>query len=159
MKRHSRTLRFATRSGVAVALAAALLPVSAEMIQRTTSYQQIDTSTSLDAPVVEQKNGVNYVTGGIGLDGREQLLSIGRDMNLQLVFAEKGSGAYLTDVDVQISDASGNDVLSVEQADPLVFAELQPGTYEVKATIHGETIARQVKVPRNGQRTEIFHWS
>ncbi|MGQ0697698.1 MAG: carboxypeptidase regulatory-like domain-containing protein [Panacagrimonas sp.] len=161
MKRQTRslprTLRFAGRTTLALALAAALTPVGAEMAQPASSSHPVDISAP-SGPMVAQKNGVNYVTGGIGIDSREQILPLGRDMSLQLVFAER-SGAYLTDVDVRISDATGQDVLSVDQAEPLVFAELQPGTYEVKATLHGETIARRVTVPERGQRTEIFHWS
>lgn len=48
-------------------------------------------------------------------------------MNLQLVFARTGDGAYLADVDVTIADQRGHEVLSLDSSDPLLFAQLPPG--------------------------------
>lgn len=115
--------------------------------------------TQVDPPQVREEQGVSYVTGGVGIDARELIRPIGRDMSLQLVFAEKRSGALVSDVDVRIADAQGKDVLRLDKADPLVFAQLPPGTYEVSVTASGETLERKVTVPARGQRTETFHWS
>src|SRR5690606_32911990 len=40
-------------------------------------------------PEVQSENGIEYLTGGVSIDGRAQLPPLVRDMNLQLVFAEK----------------------------------------------------------------------
>lgn len=109
-------------------------------------------------PRVEQENGVSFLSGGVGVDERQQIKPLTRAMNLQLVFAEE-SGALLADVDVRVAESEGREVLNLEASDPLVFARLQPGTYDVAATVDGKTIERQVVVPAQGRRTEVFHWS
>lgn len=110
------------------------------------------------APEVRRENGIDFLTGGVGVDGRAQLKPLVRDMNLQLVFAEKKTGGYLADVEVVIADRKGGEILKVSNSDPMVFAALEPGTYSIKAkTAHG-TLEREVKVPASGRRTELFLW-
>lgn len=109
------------------------------------------------AAQVQQQGDVRYVHGGIGDDGRERTMQLGRGMNTQLVFAQR-NGAYLADVDVTIERASGGEVLSVESADPLLFAELPPGRYRVRADAHGQTVERMIEVPAQGRAMEFLHW-
>lgn len=111
------------------------------------------------APEVRQENGVEFLTGGVGIDGRAQLEPLVKDMNLQLVFAEKQSGAYLAEVEVVIANSQGEEVLNVRDSDPMVFAGLPPGTYSITAKSSRGTLERQVRVPDSGLRTELFLWS
>lgn len=110
-------------------------------------------------PPVREDNGIEHLVGGVGSDERARLRPLVRDMNLQLVFAEKGTGALLAEVEVSIADAQGEEVLTVKDSDPWVFAELAPGTYQVTAKTDKGTIEREVHVPENGRRTELFLWS
>lgn len=110
------------------------------------------------APEVQQENGIDYLTGGVGIDGRAQLKPLVKDMNLQLVFAEKQTGGYLADVEVVIANSEGDEVLKVSDSDPMVFAALEPGTYSIKAKTAQGTLEREVKVPASGRRTELFLW-
>lgn len=146
----------------ALALTAALGSVAVDAQDPLPATSGAQASSAVEdsslMPRIRQDRGVNYLTGGIGLDVREQIRPLIRDMNLHLVFAEKRSGAYMANVDVRIADSSGREVLSVENSEPLVFAQLQPGTYAVSATVNGETIQRKVTVSARGQRTEVFHW-
>ncbi len=61
------------------------------------------------APEVRREYGIDFLTGGVGIDGRAQLKPLVRDMNLQLVFAEKKTGGYLADVEVVIADRKGGE--------------------------------------------------
>lgn len=154
----------ARRAALALALAGSIGTVAAEheAAGSTSPPQQkpgVYEDTKVDPPQVREEQGVSYVTGGVGIDAREQIRPIGQDMSLQLVFAEKRSGALMSNVAVRIADAQGKDVLKLEKADPLVFAELPPGTYDVSVTASGETLERKITVPSRGQRTETFHWS
>ena len=108
------------------------------------------------APEVRKENGIDYLTGGVGIDGRAQLRPLVTDMNLQLVFAEKQTGAYLAEVEVLIADSRGEEVLKLSDSDPMVFAELEPGRYSVKARTAQGTLEREVRVPASGRRTELF---
>ena len=111
------------------------------------------------APEVKQENGIEYLTGGVGIDGRQQLKPLVKDMNLQLVFAEKQTGGYLADIEVVIADSKGAPVLKVSDSDPMVFAVLEPGTYSVTAKSAKGTMEREITVPAAGRRTELFLWS
>lgn len=110
-------------------------------------------------PPVREDNGIEHLIGGVGSDERARLKPLVQDMNLQLVFAEKGTGALLAEVEVSIADDRGEEILTVKDSDPWVFAELEPGTYRIKARSDKGTIERQVRVPENGRRTELFLWS
>lgn len=109
-------------------------------------------------PEVQSENGIEYLTGGVSIDGRAQLPPLVRDMNLQLVFAEKQTGAYLAAVDVRIADARGEEVLKVSESDPMVFADLEPGVYQITARSSQGTLDRKVTVPEQGRTTEVFLW-
>ena len=98
------------------------------------------------------------VTGGIGERGQESVQALGKGMGLELVFAEARTGHYVADVDVRIADRHGRQVLHADGADPLLFADLQPGTYRVAATFDGRSMERTVSVPGHGQRRVVFHW-
>lgn len=110
------------------------------------------------APERRQDGGVAYVSGGLDAAARQETLRLGRDMNLQLVFARVPSGIYLSDVAVAITNSRGETVFDLASADPLVSVQLEPGTYQVAATVHGQPLRRTVEVPRDGRRTEVFHW-
>ncbi len=129
------------------ALAAGAAPSSAPML-----------SGEAPAPEVMNENGVEYLTGGVGIDGRAQLKPLVKDMNLQLVFAEKQTGVYLAQVEVVIADSKGTEVVKIADSDPMVFADLEPGKYSVKAKTAKGTIEREVTVPSSGRRTELFLW-
>lgn len=107
---------------------------------------------------VQHDNGVTWVTGGVGLLERQRTIEAGRDMNLELSFARMPEGVYLAGVDVAITDGRGREVLTVDNADPLLFVQLPAGTYQVEASFDGSSIERRVKVPASGQHTELIHW-
>ena len=112
---------------------------------------------ALQRTEVRHQNNVEFVTGGIGEKDQERTRQLGRDMNLQLVFA-RNDGAYLADVHVTIQGKGGEKMLEVNSADPMLFAELAPGRYEVTAAVDGRSIERDVTVPGRGQRVEYFRW-
>jgi hypothetical protein len=109
-------------------------------------------------PDVRHAHGIAYVTGGIGERGQERVQALGKRMNLELVFAEARTGHYVADVDVRIADRRGREALSVDAADPLLFADLQPGSYRVSATFDGRELERTVTVPSHGHSRVVFRW-
>ena len=115
-------------------------------------------SQPMPGPDVHHAQGVAYVTGGIGERGQQRVQALGKGMGLELVFAEARTGHYVADVDVRIADRHGRQVLHVDGADPLLFADLQPGAYRVTATFDGRSMERTVSVPGHGQRRVVFHW-
>lgn len=82
----------------------------------------------------ETKEGFPYMSGGFGVEEREQMDKWGGEYNLKLSFAEK-SGAYLADVKVVIVDEKGNEVLNTAVRGPWFYIKLPAGKYDVKATL------------------------
>jgi hypothetical protein len=120
---------------------------------------QVAARDPAQAPTVQTEQGVRFLNGGIGIDERAALGPMTGGMNLQLVFADAKSGALFADVDVRIADSSGREVLRVDGADPLLYAQLEAGDYEVQATREDSTLLRKVKVQPDGMHQELMHWS
>jgi hypothetical protein len=121
-------------------------------------------SISLGAPAVlaapaqpQQQNGVTYISGGVGQDEQNAMRALRADYNLLLTFATKQTGAYRSDVQLDIADAKGASVLSVANTGPMVFAKLPAGTYRISASAEGKTFRRSVKIG-NAPREMTLHW-
>jgi hypothetical protein len=100
---------------------------------------------------------VPYVTGGVGTDEQERMKALQQEgYNLSLVFAEQGTGAYLADVRVTVTDASGRTVLDATSDGPALVAKLPPGRYQVTADYRG---MRQTRTINAGRAERVaFHW-
>ena len=105
------------------------------------------------APVVEQQNGIRYLSGGVGLEERDEMRAAATGFDLRLMFSGARSGEFIAGVDVVIRDAQGRDVLVVPNAGPLLYAALPSGTYRVTAQSEGRTQTRTVTV-QNGRLAE-----
>jgi hypothetical protein len=91
-------------------------------------------------------SGVEFISGGVGLNARQQLAAQSGQYNLQLEFAYAPEGEYLSAVQVDIADARGNSVLSTTTDGPWLMAKLPAGTYTVKARFGDVTRSQQVNV-------------
>lgn len=131
--RHARTL-------IAIAMLACGPAVAAQAAKPAPGQAQAD-----------------VVSGGIGLDARDELAAKARDHNLKLVFA-LATREYLSDVDVRIADAKGREVAAQRSEGPWLFAKLPPGNYTVSATSNGNTITKKVSVGGKGQKVVNFLW-
>jgi hypothetical protein len=107
---------------------------------------------------VESNNGIDYVTGGIGDSEQQALQEMASDFNLGLIFAVRESGNYLNDIDVQIQDSAGELVLETTSKGPMLYADLEPGSYNVEASGYGETYNRTVDLQEGQQETLNFTW-
>jgi hypothetical protein len=105
----------------------------------------------------KEQNGVSYISGGVGMDEQNAMRALRADYNLQLTFATKQTGAYRSDVQLDIADTKGNSVLSVANTGPMFYAKLPPGTYRISAAAEGKTFKRTVKLG-NAPREMILHW-
>jgi len=70
---------------------------------------------------------VPYLSGGIGVDERQELLDKEKDYHLKIVTAE-ASGDYVGDVRVVIESAGKGRVLETTMEGPILLARLGPGT-------------------------------
>jgi hypothetical protein len=103
------------------------------------------------------KDGVNYTSGGIGIDSQERLNARAREFNLKLIFT-LNEGNYIADVNVILTDAKGRKVVEHTADGPFFMARLPAGQYNVAATYEGKTVTRKISVGGGGLRTEYFRW-
>ena len=111
------------------------------------------------AGFIEQEsiNGILVMTGGMGIDEREQMKAMADPYNLKLEFAVE-SGSYLAGVSFSVETAAGDELMKKEGAGPWAYLDLSPGSYVVKAWRGDELRAYPVEVARDRQ-TVILHWN
>lgn len=97
-----------------------------------------------------------YASAGIGDD--DPLAPLTGDYNLQLVFATQGSGDYLADVGVLISDANKRPLLSTLSPGPLFYVRLPAGNYQLRVEFAGVAQARSVTIGGLRRQSVYFYW-
>lgn len=102
--------------------------------------------------------GVPYVSGGVGEESIDRLNAIVGKFNLKLVFALK-SGAYLNDVRVTITDASGKALVDATSKGPWFLTKLPAGNYHIVASFEGKAITRQITVGTAKLETIDLQWA
>ncbi|WP_041656190.1 carboxypeptidase-like regulatory domain-containing protein [Azoarcus sp. KH32C] len=118
----------------------------------------IQTARADEGPLPTQTyEGISFVTGGVGLEERDQINRIGRDYNLKLLFAER-SGDYLGNVKVVVAKPAGKTVLEATADGPVLLARLPQGNYRVTVSADGKEQVRTAQVPAHGQASMIFRW-
>jgi len=106
----------------------------------------------------EQQNGINYLSGGIGLD-ESRFIQQNHGYNLRMSFSVGPANEYIPDVDVVVQNAQGHPVLTLNQAGPLVYMQLPAGKYTVVTTLNGQERRNTVDVGNGPARELNLHWS
>lgn len=107
----------------------------------------------------QTQGGVRFVSGGIGESERYAMQAMKSDYNLNLLFAVKGSGKFLADVNVRIADAKGNTLVETVADGPYLFASLDPGNYTVTAEKDGIAKRQKVRVGSGKTASLSFYWT
>jgi len=108
-------------------------------------------------PQTQQQGDVSFVSGGVGLDESRALLSAASQWPLSLRFTA-GSGEYLADVHVTITDAHGTSVLDTTSRGPYMLVKVPPGRYSVSVSHAGIAKTSAVTVAANGTARATFAW-
>jgi hypothetical protein len=82
------------------------------------------------------EQGRPFVTGGVGAEEMDTLNSEKKQYALAILTASKGSGAFLADVHIRITDAQSRQVLDTVLDGPWLLVDLPPGRYQVEATLN-----------------------
>ena len=113
------------------------------------------------APAFIQKqvvsNGVQYISGGVGLNERTQMESMVKGYNLKLIF-DLDSGAYLAFVGVNLQSADGRIHVNATSQGPWFYAQLPAGKYRLTATHDGKKQVVDVTVGTHNLKTVDFSW-
>ena len=102
---------------------------------------------------------MNFINGGVTQEEEDQLRARASSFPLEIQFARRqdGSSAFAADVRVRIVNDSGNFVLILPAAEPILLANVPPGNYTIEATYEGQTKRQQVTVGRGHQKVG-FEW-
>jgi hypothetical protein len=118
------------------------------------AFASAQTSTARPIP----NSGANYICGGIGLDDQEAIKAQAPGHSLMLTFAAN-TGAFLADVDVQISDAKGNVVLSATCSGPIMLVDLpRKASWHVRAQSNGVTREKTITAGGGGTARVTLLW-
>jgi len=108
---------------------------------------------------------VKVESGGVTVDQFSELNQRADDYSLKLIWAAKGSGAYLADVDVSIRTLPSRDLVVQHRTEgPLMLVDLPPGRYVVSGHYGDVTpgapiaVERTVVVPRQGTRQMVMYF-
>ena len=104
------------------------------------------------------QSGVVYVNGGIGADQQQAMQAMRDEFNLQVTFAAKGNGAFVTGVHLQIQSIAGVTFVEAEDMGPLFLASLAPGTYQITARYGTATETKTVTIDAKKLRELVFYW-
>jgi hypothetical protein len=112
-----------------------------------------------DSLIKPQTQGeVTFVSGGVGGDERDAMQAMRADYNLSLLFSVQGSGEYLSEVKVGITDKNGNTFLDTVSDGPMLLASLKPGHYTVTAEVDGQVAHKKATIVANKRTSISFIW-
>ncbi len=108
-------------------------------------------------PPIKSLEGIQFVTGGIGIMERKILDRAAGDYTLKVVLAMH-DGHYLSQCQVEIIRSDGRKMLSAKTEGPWLLADLEPGNYRVKAQHDNTWKSQNVTVSADSVQHVIFHW-
>jgi hypothetical protein len=101
--------------------------------------------------------GIQFVTGGIGIIERQIMEQMADDYTLQVILAGR-SGHYLSRCRVDIIHTDGGKIISTFTDGPWLLVDLPPGKYRVKAAHDHIWKSMDVEVPADRLKQVILNW-
>lgn len=112
-------------------------------------------STSMTGHATQRSAaGIDYLSGGVGDEDRAAMSARQAELPFKLVLSN-GVGEYIVASKLAISTPQG-ELLSIQEAGPIVMMRLPPGQYTLEATWHGKTERRSVHATASAQ---TVNWS
>lgn len=132
-----------------------LLAISIGMLSMTTAtLMMTNVAFANDMNVSEPV----YINGGVGQEESDEFRTKAHDYNLRLYFSEGKTGHSITDVPVTITDKRGNVLLDIASGGPLLFLQMEKGTYNITAQHNGVTIKKTIKVINHKGENIYLNW-
>jgi hypothetical protein len=113
-------------------------------------------------PPRQTRDGITFLSGGIGADEEAEIRRAAADFGMQLEFTELERGAlrgkWTADVEMVIK-AGNQPLLRARSEGPLMLVRLRPGAYFVEATRGAARQVRRVEVRAGAVARERFVWT
>lgn len=104
------------------------------------------------------KNGIQYLTGGIGHEEVVEMRSQAKKFTLNLIFSEGEDGELATTINVNIYNEKKELVFRLKGAKPMLYVNLPAGVYTILATNNGEKLRHQLTIDANTNQKIILNW-
>jgi hypothetical protein len=102
--------------------------------------------------------GKPFVSGGVGATEQGALRAEGPGYGLAILTAASGTGNFLADVRIHITDAQSHEVLDTLMDGPWLLVDLPAGRYEVEATRNHHAQKHTVSFLARGHAETIFYF-
>lgn len=102
--------------------------------------------------------GLNFANGGVTVDELRVLAAERQQYDLWVTTAAKGSGAFLSDVQVKITDARKSVVLETVMEGPWLLVDLAPGKYTIEATFDGKAQKHTTSIAQGERHQAILYF-
>lgn len=128
------------------------------------SLMLINGSTFADAPSLysskmhNTKNGLAYMTGGIGEEDAGTMRAQAKNFTLNLLFSEGTSGRWVTDVNVNIYNVQSQSIFRIVGSKPMLYVNLPAGTYTILANNAGQKLRHKITIEDNVNQRIILNW-
>ncbi|KAI3603141.1 hypothetical protein D8I24_2964 (plasmid) [Cupriavidus necator H850] len=109
-----------------------------------------------EAPAIHHMNGIDYVSGGIGVDQVAAMRSMAERFNVHMHFVNEADGSSLSDVTVTLFDARREILLLVLSEGPLLYLRLPPGNYRVVVSSAEAIESRSLRVRQDGRGPSLL---
>ncbi len=102
---------------------------------------------------------IPYMSAGVGEDRSSPTPQGPEPWTVKMVFAEKESRSYVSEVEVQILDAAGKELVNAFSDGPWFLVALPEGAYELLATYNNSTEKQHVEIKDDKMKTLYFFFS
>ncbi|NLA51516.1 MAG: hypothetical protein GX860_05215 [Alcaligenaceae bacterium] len=101
---------------------------------------------------------ISYQTGGVGQEELAELRQNASNYNTQFSFANAADKAYLNNLQIRIINDQDALVFEDNTVGPMLYLQLEPGTYELSAS--SDNIEKKLKftVKKDAKVEEVITW-
>lgn len=106
-----------------------------------------------------------FVSGGISADEVAEFKARAKEFLLEIVFVQKADPEdnnrleeYLAEVNLQIKDSHGNEVINLTTEGPFFLADLPLGKYQIMAEHEGVVKTNVIRIAAKKHQRVVFLW-
>lgn len=118
----------------------------------------IQSAIATEMQISTSKNGLSYMTGGIGDEEVLAMRPYAKKFTLNLLFSEGYAGQSVTDVNVNIYDEQSKLVFRIKGAKPVLYVNLPAGNYTILANNNGAKLRHKLTIEKNTHQRVILNW-
>ena len=101
---------------------------------------------------------ISYQTGGVGQEELAELRQNASNYNTQFSFANAADKAYLNNLQIRIVNDQDALVFEDNAVGPMLYLQLEPGTYELSATSNEVEKKLKFTVKKDAKVEEVITW-